>query len=1116
MKKKVTSIALLAMLGLSSMQADNGQFDPYFTTLPTEVGKGVVTSLNYNGQWTAIKGVAGSTLAGTSWGKYNNPWGGNGRVWIKCVGDNEYIMAGQGRWLTGFDEENRSVTSNEGADESSALRFKIIKDEMSETPKYHFQSTDGRYWYRLEITGDQNAKNTLYRTPTTDEAGNPVADEYAWEIGTWKGVGFVRLDVKTWNDDPTGTNITKCDDGYYYSTMCYPYDLQIPEDNNFSDGTPVPEMTMGDKLVNAWALSGDATDVIVTELHPGDIVKGGTCLMVRSTNQNVDLLIAPNSEYVTAPSDEAIFVGYYGEPSMEENFYMSIQDGYPKFERGIIKDDVRFPGDPAASRQVAANVGYIVANRSNRAYREYRFDFDNMTLQGYENPDYSLKAQTKFGSWLKEENVGGPFQIDPDKCIELQAQLDAFVGDKSEEEYNELSQQFLANVVKPELAYTAIKNAGGQYMGDRTQTDRSGMYADFGTPNGANGRAYLKKVDDTHYQLGFNGLYVQAPVAGEQVGKGETAVDFELIVTEPGKFALVKDGVALSKVSGRLDGTALSIDDETNEYVLGNDALWTIDTSYSDIVRADAKVQFDGMYYGPICVPYTVKPKTDVDANAVLYTIVYNDNDDLELTEVDQLEAGQPGIVAGSSNIVTLDIIGGYVQKPLVPTGDYALNGIFSTLPEEGEYQNPHTLGVVTTTEIVGEDENAQYVTTSKLGLVMGTYDVNQSFWEGGANSDDVILVSNVRWDREAERKLGGYLAENKVGEAFQIPTSRVDEFRQKMTQVQNEEGFNALKQEMTASVTLPEVFYGALKNSQFMGERNQADGSKGLYTNFNTPNGANSRAYLKKVDDTHYQLGFNGRFVQAPETGTLVVTDDTPVDFDLTVIEPGKIALSKDGVYLMANTTLQGGTFGDAAQWTIDYNYTNIIRQDAKYKSGDLNFGAIALPYTVTVDKTADKVAALYTVTYNGETLEMTAVDELPAGVPGLVAGSTNTVTLLIKDGFVNKTETPNENNALYGILGVNPGDYDYTNPLFLNVNNEGELVMNDVNWYDINQAFFDAPANVTEVKFLYVPTQADGISNVKVNATKTGVAYNLSGQKVDKNFRGIVIIDGKKVIRK
>ena len=41
-----------------------------------------------------------------------------------------------------------------------------------------------------------------------------------------------------------------------------------------------------------------------------------------------------------------------------------------------------------------------------------------------------------------------------------------------------------------------------------------------------------------------------------------------------------------------------------------------------------------------------------------------------------------------------------------------------------------------------------------------------------------------------------------------------------------------------------------------------------------------------------------------------------------------------------------------------------------------------------------------------------------------------------------------------------------------------------------------------------------ADGIQNVTV-ANRAGAAYNLGGQRVDDNYKGIVIVDGVKIMR-
>ncbi len=48
----------------------------------------------------------------------------------------------------------------------------------------------------------------------------------------------------------------------------------------------------------------------------------------------------------------------------------------------------------------------------------------------------------------------------------------------------------------------------------------------------------------------------------------------------------------------------------------------------------------------------------------------------------------------------------------------------------------------------------------------------------------------------------------------------------------------------------------------------------------------------------------------------------------------------------------------------------------------------------------------------------------------------------------------------------------------------------------------------------FNFVP-EGTGIDNVNANINANGKAYNLAGQEVDANYRGIVIINGKKVVR-
>ena len=50
----------------------------------------------------------------------------------------------------------------------------------------------------------------------------------------------------------------------------------------------------------------------------------------------------------------------------------------------------------------------------------------------------------------------------------------------------------------------------------------------------------------------------------------------------------------------------------------------------------------------------------------------------------------------------------------------------------------------------------------------------------------------------------------------------------------------------------------------------------------------------------------------------------------------------------------------------------------------------------------------------------------------------------------------------------------------------------------------------------FTFTPTTTGISSTVQAKKTNNVADYNLAGQRVDKNYKGIVISDGKKVIRK
>jgi len=63
-----------------------------------------------------------------------------------------------------------------------------------------------------------------------------------------------------------------------------------------------------------------------------------------------------------------------------------------------------------------------------------------------------------------------------------------------------------------------------------------------------------------------------------------------------------------------------------------------------------------------------------------------------------------------------------------------------------------------------------------------------------------------------------------------------------------------------------------------------------------------------------------------------------------------------------------------------------------------------------------------------------------------------------------------------------------------------------------------FSSPDDGSSEVYIYYDEQTEtGISNVAVSGKKaTDVIYNLNGQRVDANYKGVVIKNGKKFVNK
>ena len=73
--------------------------------------------------------------------------------------------------------------------------------------------------------------------------------------------------------------------------------------------------------------------------------------------------------------------------------------------------------------------------------------------------------------------------------------------------------------------------------------------------------------------------------------------------------------------------------------------------------------------------------------------------------------------------------------------------------------------------------------------------------------------------------------------------------------------------------------------------------------------------------------------------------------------------------------------------------------------------------------------------------------------------------------------------------------------------------FIVRSNNTFDTRRSWFDNLKIERVTAGAYDPT---GIVTVKAAKVKTDAIYNLAGQKVDKNYKGIVVKDGRKMIQK
>lgn len=182
-------------------------------------------------------------------------------------------------------------------------------------------------------------------------------------------------------------------------------------------------------------------------------------------------------------------------------------------------------------------------------------------------------------------------------------------------------------------------------------------------------------------------------------------------------------------------------------------------------------------------------------------------------------------------------------------------------------------------------------------------------------------------------------------------------------------------------------------------------------------------------------------------------------------------------------------------------------------------NFGTICLPYDATV--TGATVYKIVSKIMDGSTftgVNLASVDALEAGKAYIFKATDTTLTATYTGG------NPSAVSAAFGMMGnlsstpvtVSEGNYVLKNnqicPVGENVTcgkYKGYITLDGIGETSAKGANFIGLDGYSE--------ETDGIAELKtMGNVENGNIYNLAGQEVGANYKGIIVVNGKKVVRK
>ena len=166
---------------------------------------------------------------------------------------------------------------------------------------------------------------------------------------------------------------------------------------------------------------------------------------------------------------------------------------------------------------------------------------------------------------------------------------------------------------------------------------------------------------------------------------------------------------------------------------------------------------------------------------------------------------------------------------------------------------------------------------------------------------------------------------------------------------------------------------------------------------------------------------------------------------------------------------------------------------------------------YDKDLDFSASNAKA-YIGRLDGNKIYLTEIQQVPAGTGILVQSGATDCTVPVMEGAV----PVNSKNDFIGVLEDTEVAYGTVSILSV-VNGEEGFYKFLGTTIPANRAYFPAvAAGSAQAKLSLIFEDADGIGQIVSNAIVNGDAYNLNGQRVKSNYKGVVIVNGKKYFKK